>query len=54
MEPALSSFITAVAVYGGMKLDRIFEEQVVLSPSVQNKSFCARGIPDKTESVLSA
>ena len=46
MDPAFSSFSTAVAGYGGIKFDRIFEEHGVLRPSVQNKSVWAKGLPD--------
>ena len=53
IEPASSSFFTAVAVYGGIKLLSIFEEHVVLKPSVQNKSFCAKGIPESHEESFS-
>ena len=53
IDPASSSFSTAVAVYGGIKLESIFEEQVVLNPSVQNKSFCANGMPERVELVFS-
>ena len=49
IDPASSSFFTAVAVYGGIKLESIFDEHVVLKPSVQNKSFCAKGIPASIE-----
>ena len=52
IDPASSSFLTAVAVYGGIKLESIFDEHVVRSPSVQNKSFCAKGIPESIEVVL--
>ena len=49
IDPASSRFFTAVAEYGGIKLASIFDEHVVLRPSVQNKSFCARGIPASME-----
>ena len=47
MVPALFKFDTTVASYGGTKFESIFEPQVVLRPFVQNKSFCAIGIPVK-------
>ena len=39
MQPAFSKFSITVAVYGGIKLLRIFEPHVVRRPFVQNKSF---------------
>ena len=55
MQPAFSKFSITVAVYGGTKLLRIFEPHVVRRPFVQNKSFCAIGIPasDSSEGLLS-
>ena len=43
--PAFSKFSTAVAVYGGTKLPRIFEEHVVRIPFVHMLSLIATGTP---------
>jgi hypothetical protein len=43
--PASRSFFATVASYGGTKLARILEAQVVNVPRVQTLSFKARGMP---------
>ena len=48
-QPAFSRFSIAVAVYGGTKLESIFEPQVVKISFVQNRSFCAIGMPSSEE-----
>ena len=52
--PALRSFVTTVASYGGFQPCKIFEEQVVSTPRVHMLSFKAMGTPASAPTFLPA